>query len=47
MALRVTIMLNENINRRIRMVQAKIIKDSGKTYSFSSAINDLLEKSLK
>ncbi len=47
MAKRVTIMLDEDLDKKIRNKQAKMIQDIQSSYSFSSAINDVLRKGLK
>ena len=47
MAERITIMLNSDIVRKLRALQAKKIKESSSTVSFSRIINEVLEKGLK
>ncbi len=47
MAKRVTIMLAEDLDKKIRTKQAKMIQDTQSSYSFSSALNDVLRKGLK
>jgi len=47
MAERLTIMLNSDIAKKCRNIQAKKIKDSARTVSFSRIINEVLEKGLK
>ena len=42
MALRVTVMLDEDIASKLRDKQAKQIKKTQKGYSFSQALNDSL-----
>lgn len=42
---RVTIMLDEDLQKKIRIKQAKRIQ-TGESYSFSQAINDTLRESL-
>ncbi len=44
MAKRVTIMISDDLDRRVRQYQAKTIQDTNKAYSYSRAINDLLAK---
>jgi len=39
---RVTIMLDENLEKKLRKIQAKLIKDSKKSMSFSQVVNDIL-----
>ncbi len=45
--MRVTIVLDDILSQLLREKQAKVIKDSGKNYSFSMVINDYLRKGLK
>jgi len=47
MAKRVTIMIDDEIAKRIRIIQAKQIKEFTKSVSFSKVINQQLEKALK
>lgn len=47
MAERLTIMLNSDIARKLRLLQAKRIKESASTVSFSRIVNEVLEKGLK
>jgi hypothetical protein len=47
MAERLTIMLNSEIAKKLRLLQAKKIKDSSSTVSFSRIVNEILEKGLK
>lgn len=47
MAERLTIMLNSDIAKKLRALQAKKIKESSSTVSFSRIINEVLEKGLK
>ena len=47
MAKRITIMIDSDLHRKIRLVQAKQIKDSSSSVSFSKVINQQLEKSFK
>ena len=47
MAERITIMLNSEIAKKLRLLQAKKIKDSSSTVSFSRIVNEVLEKGLK
>ena len=46
MAKRITIMLDDYIDRKIRLMQSKIIKKENKSISFSSVINLLLEENI-
>lgn len=44
---RKTIMLNSTIEKKLRKIQARHIKESNKSYSFSKVINDVLGFALK
>ena len=47
MSERITIMLNSDIAKKLRTLQAKKIKESSSTVSFSGIVNNVLEKGLK
>jgi len=47
MAERITIMLNSDIAKKLRALQAKQVKESLSSVSFSRIINEVLEKGLK
>ena len=47
MAKRVTIVLDDDLGKKIRLIQTKQIKDLIKSVSFSSVINQQLRKILK
>ena len=47
MAKRVTIMLNDDISKKLHDLQAKLIRESTESVSFSAVINDLLRKRIK
>lgn len=47
MSKRITIMLDDALDKKLRIIQAKKIASTGESYSFSQAINDELEKVLK
>ena len=47
MSERITIMLNGDIAKKLRSLQAKKIKESSSTVSFSRIVNEVLEKGLK
>jgi len=47
MAKRVTIMLDDDLDKKVRMLQAKEISQSISSVSFSKMINELLRKQLK
>ena len=44
MSRRVTIMLESDLDKKIRAWQAKKIQKSNTSYSFSKAVNDVLRK---
>jgi len=46
-AKRVTIMLDEDLERKIRLLQAKAITQQEASVSFSKTVNELLRKQLK
>ncbi|MCI4433671.1 MAG: hypothetical protein JHC41_08790 [Nitrosopumilus sp.] len=47
MSKRVTIMIDDDLDKKIRLIQAKKIKDTNKIVSFSEIINETLRKNLK
>ena len=47
MSLRVTIMIDEDLDQKLRNKQARVIKETQASYSFSKALNDTLRKVLK
>ena len=46
MGRRVTIMIEDSLDKKIRQFQAKMIQKENTTYSYSKAVNDLLRKTL-
>jgi len=44
---RITIVLDDNIIKKLREKQAKLIKESTKSVSFSSVVNETLRKGIK
>jgi uncharacterized protein (DUF4415 family) len=44
---RITIMLDNDIAKKLREVQAKRIKDTSEGVSFSKVINDILREAMK
>jgi hypothetical protein len=46
MGRRVTIMIEDILDKKIRQFQAKMIQKENITYSYSKAVNDLLRKTL-
>ena len=47
MAKRVTIMIEDDNDKKLRNLQAKIIRETSKSVSFSRVLNDILAKQLK
>ncbi len=47
MAKRITIMLDDDLRKKLHELQAKQIKESSKSMSFSAVLNETLRKSLK
>lgn len=47
MSHRVTIMLDEDLDKKIRQMQARKIQKNNSTYSFSKTLNEVLRKALK
>ena len=47
MGKRITIVLDDDLVKKLREKQAKLIKQSQKAISFSRVINQILHKSLK
>lgn len=46
MAKRITIMIDDENNKKLRNLQAKMIKESDESVSFSRVINEIIEKGL-
>lgn len=44
---RVTITIDSAIDRKVRMKQARRIRETGKSYSYSKAVGELLEEALR
>ena len=44
---RVTIMLDDDLDKKLRLLQAKLITSDQSNHSFSAVLNDVLRKSLK
>jgi len=44
---RVTIMIDEDLDKKLRLRQAKMIVQEQSSYSYSKVLNDLLRKGLK
>ena len=47
MSKRITIILDDDLAKKLREKQAKLIKNSTKSVSFSRVLNETLRKSLK
>ncbi len=47
MTKRITIMLDDDLDKKIRQAQAKMIQSESKSVSFSRVLNMFLEKGLK
>ncbi len=47
MSKRLTVMIDEEINKKLRLCQAKIIQQKQASYSYSRVVNDALRKVLK
>ncbi len=47
MGKRITIMLDDDLLKKLHEIQAKQIKDSTKSVSFSRVLNEVVRKSLK
>jgi len=47
MGKRVTIMIDDDLDKKIRLRQSKMIQQNQTSYSFSKTLNDVLRKSLK
>lgn len=47
MGLRVTIVLDSGLAEKLRNLQAKMIKSSSQSVSFSHVVNEVLEEGLK
>lgn len=47
MAKRITIMLDEDLDKKLRSIQAKAIQNTISSVSFSTVLNETLRNSLK
>ena len=47
MSKRVTIMIDDDLDKKLRLRQAKIISQEQVSYSYSKVINEILRKALK
>lgn len=46
-AKRITIMIDDDLDKKLRLKQAKLIQSDQLTHSYSSVINEVIRKSLK
>ena len=46
MSKRITIMIDDDLDKKLRQRQARMIQQSNETYSYSKTINDVLRKTL-
>ena len=46
MATRITIIMDDDNNKKLRALQAKMIKESDESVSFSRVINEIIKKGL-
>ena len=46
MSKRITIMIDNELDKKIRVFQAKKMQKENATYSYSKAINDILKKAI-
>jgi hypothetical protein len=44
---RISVVIDEDLDRKIRLRQAKMIQQNQTAYSFSKTVNEVLRKSLK
>ena len=47
MAKRITIMLDDDLDKKLRLIQAKAIQSTASSVSFSTVLNETLRNSLK
>jgi predicted transcriptional regulator len=47
MSKRVTIMIDDDLDKKLRLRQAKMIQQEQSSYSYSKALNEVIRKSLK
>jgi hypothetical protein len=47
MAKRITIMIEDDLDKKIRLLQAKTIQQTSSSVSYSGVINDVLKKRFK
>jgi predicted transcriptional regulator len=47
MGKRISIVLDDDLNKKLHDIQAKLIKESQKSVSFSAVLNDIVRTGLK
>lgn len=47
MSRRVTVMMDAEVDKKIRAYQAKVMQKQNSAYSYSRAVNDILKKSFQ
>ena len=47
MSIRCTVMMDENLAKRIRIIQARLIRETNNSVSFSAVLNDIIKRGLK
>lgn len=47
MAKRITVMIEDEVSKKLRQIQAKMIQTSAESVSYSKLINDILKTGLK
>ena len=47
MAKRITVMIDENLDKKLRLLQAKKIQATSKSVSYSRVLNEVLRRTLK
>ncbi len=47
MAKRITIMIDDDLDKKLRLIQAKEITKTSSSISYSQVVNDMLRKQLK
>ena len=47
MSKRVTIVIDDGLDKKLRLRQAKLIQQNQSSYSYSKVVNDALRKTLK
>ena len=47
MAKRITIMIDDDLDKKLRFIQAKAIQDTNSSVSFSRVFNETIRKKLK